>query len=223
MNWILTKDGSYTLRHDECGETYHNMSGAWSEALHVFVKPILQHWDEQGWPDEPIQVLDVGFGLGLNWLCLMDALQKRDKKVRIISLELEKKVLDWDYPMACLNLSSDLVAGFLNLKKEQNQFTETSEATLILGDALETLTHLLSQGFRCHAVMQDPFSPTKNPLCWSETYFLLLSQCCHFGAVVATYSVAGLVRRNLQNAGFTVRKTPGFGSKREQLFALKIK
>ena len=37
------------------------------------------------------------------------------------------------------------------------------------------------------------------------------------GATLATFTSAGFVRRGLQEAGFTMRKTKGFGRKRDML------
>jgi tRNA U34 5-methylaminomethyl-2-thiouridine-forming methyltransferase MnmC len=41
------------------------------------------------------------------------------------------------------------------------------------------------------------------------------------GGTFATYAAAGFVRRNLQSAGFSVERRPGFGSKREMLRGVK--
>ena len=37
----------------------------------------------------------------------------------------------------------------------------------------------------------------------------------------STYTAAGWVRRNLEAAGFAVRRVPGFGRKRERLQGIK--
>ncbi|MGI9522034.1 MAG: tRNA (5-methylaminomethyl-2-thiouridine)(34)-methyltransferase MnmD [Hyphomicrobiaceae bacterium] len=63
----------------------------------------------------------------------------------------------------------------------------------------------------------DGFSPSKNPEMWStEAMTAVWEQTCP-GGTFATFTVAGWVRRNLQNAGFVVEKRPGFHNKRECL------
>ena len=44
-----------------------------------------------------------------------------------------------------------------------------------------------------------------------------VSRTARPGATLGTYTSAGRVRRSLQRAGFQVRRTLGFGSKREML------
>jgi len=41
------------------------------------------------------------------------------------------------------------------------------------------------------------------------------------GGTAATYTAAGFVRRNLEQAGFRVIRTSGFGSKRHMTTAVK--
>jgi tRNA 5-methylaminomethyl-2-thiouridine biosynthesis bifunctional protein len=54
---------------------------------------------------------------------------------------------------------------------------------------------------------------------WSHALMRSLSRLAAAGATAATWSVAGEVRRALQETGFAVEKRPGFGGKREMLVA----
>ncbi len=55
---------------------------------------------------------------------------------------------------------------------------------------------------------------------WADDVFALIAARTKAGARLATFTVAGFVRRGLQAAGFTVEKCPGFGRKRERLEAV---
>jgi tRNA 5-methylaminomethyl-2-thiouridine biosynthesis bifunctional protein len=65
----------------------------------------------------------------------------------------------------------------------------------------------------------DGFAPARNPEMWTPEVFAHLARCSSPGARVATYSVAGVVRRGLAAAGFEVSRVPGFAGKRERLVA----
>lgn len=61
----------------------------------------------------------------------------------------------------------------------------------------------------------DGFSPARNPEMWSSDLMDAVYQRTRPGGTFATYSAAGWVRRHLQDAGFTVKKVPGFAGKRD--------
>lgn len=63
----------------------------------------------------------------------------------------------------------------------------------------------------------DGFAPAKNPDMWSPHLFSAMARLARPGATLATFTSAGFVRRGLQEAGFTMRKTKGFGRKRDML------
>ena len=59
-----TNDGSNTLFVPELNEHYHSIHGALQEALHVFIKYGLEPTLQKA--EEPIKLLEIGFGTGLN-------------------------------------------------------------------------------------------------------------------------------------------------------------
>ncbi len=71
----------------------------------------------------------------------------------------------------------------------------------------------------CDAWFLDGFAPARNPDMWSAEAMRHVVRLSQPGAVAATYTVAGDVRRNLAAAGFIVEKKPGHGTKRERLEA----
>jgi tRNA 5-methylaminomethyl-2-thiouridine biosynthesis bifunctional protein len=79
---------------------------------------------------------------------------------------------------------------------------------------------LSSLGLCIDAWFLDGFAPTKNPNMWHTSLFTLIKRYSQIGSTVATFSVARPVRTGLAQAGFTLKKTPGFGRKREMLTAV---
>lgn len=65
----------------------------------------------------------------------------------------------------------------------------------------------------------DGFNPKTNDAMWQSQLFTELTRCSRAQATLSTYSVAGDVRRALQDCGFAIEKRPGFGNKRHMLFA----
>nr|WP_277819544.1 bifunctional tRNA (5-methylaminomethyl-2-thiouridine)(34)-methyltransferase MnmD/FAD-dependent 5-carboxymethylaminomethyl-2-thiouridine(34) oxidoreductase MnmC [Enterobacter kobei] len=63
----------------------------------------------------------------------------------------------------------------------------------------------------------DGFAPAKNPDMWSQHLFNAMARLARPGATLSTFTSAGFVRRGLQEAGFTMQKTKGFGRKRDML------
>lgn len=72
---------------------------------------------------------------------------------------------------------------------------------------------------RADAWFLDGFAPSTNPGMWSDTVFQRIAALSAPGSRVATFTVAGVVRRGLAAQGFEVEKRPGHGRKRERLEA----
>ena len=81
-----TSDGSTTIYDTILDEHYHSIHGAVQESQHVFIKNGLAEIIEQRKPNKTINILEVGFGTGLN--CFLSHSYLKDKKYI-------KKLLDW--------------------------------------------------------------------------------------------------------------------------------
>jgi len=72
---------------------------------------------------------------------------------------------------------------------------------------------------RADAWFLDGFSPATNPDMWSEVVMDTIAARSAPDARIATFTVAGDVRRRLSERGFAVEKKPGHGRKRQRLEA----
>ncbi|NQX90241.1 MAG: FAD-dependent 5-carboxymethylaminomethyl-2-thiouridine(34) oxidoreductase MnmC, partial [Halioglobus sp.] len=89
---------------------------------------------------------------------------------------------------------------------------------LWLHDATQTLAELAKREQKLvDAWYLDGFAPNRNADMWSLDLFRYAAAISQPAATVATFTVAGRVRRGLQRAGFQIEKCPGFGRKRECL------
>ena len=85
-----TNDGSNTLFVPELNEHYHSIHGALQEALHVFIKHGLQPVLEKA--AEPIRLLEVGFGTGLNAILTLQGFLTQKHSVFLVKLSLTKEL-----------------------------------------------------------------------------------------------------------------------------------
>ena len=68
----------------------------------------------------------------------------------------------------------------------------------------------------------DAFSPEKQPELWTSDLFAKIYESMSPGGIWVSYCSKGSVKRNLVNAGFSVKKLPGPPGKWEMLRAIKI-
>lgn len=102
--------------------------------------------------------------------------------------------------------------------------------TLIFADATDGLTQLRESLHPSHtgafgqrsidAWFLDGFAPAKNPQMWQPELFQTLAQLSSPSSTLATFTAAGVVKRGLSDAGFNIKKIPGYGRKREMLVAM---
>ena len=168
---------------------------------------------------------ETGFGTGLNFLCawqLFDQLAPADACLHFVSVE--------KYPLTAADLQRAL-ALWPELALWSGQLLEQYRAihpgfqrlvldggrvvlTLLIGDALQMLPQLDA---RIDVWFLDGFAPDKNPQMWTPPLFQELARLSAPGASLATFTSKGTVRRDLIEAGFAMRRAPGYGKKWEIL------
>lgn len=217
----LTPDG--TPWSDTFGDVYHSADGGLGQANHVFLagNGLPQRWRGR----ERFVVLETGFGLGLNFLATWASWRddpERCERLHFVSCELHPFGAD---DLARLHrrwpqfaeLSAALRAQWPVLAPGLHRLHLDGERvtlTLYFGDAREGLAQLVA---RADAFYLDGFSPARNPELWSPQLCRQLAHLAAPGATLATWSVAGAVRRHLRDAGFELAKAAGFGGKRQML------
>ncbi len=155
---------------------------------------------------------ELGFGTGLNFCTALKAWRRSGCTGPLSYTSFEA------FPMAEADRTRALSA-FPKIAGEANdlqavlrgEHVSDINLNLVLGDARETLTDWQGE---VNAWFLDGFSPAKNPELWGEQLLRAVAHHTHPRGTAATYSAAGLVRRSLQEAGFTVVKASGFGRKR---------
>lgn len=237
-NLIWRDDLPFSSKFDDI---YFSNENGLLEAEHVFIQgnKLIERW--QNLSEESFVIAETGFGSGLNFLLAWSLwLKHAPQNARLHFFSCEKFPLKKTDLARCLNLWPQLAEqaehllrdypiltpGFHHLSFEDGRVN----LTLMLEDALSCFNQLLvcgdptlEQTVRVQAVdawFLDGFAPVKNESMWSEDLFYTISLLSKTGTSLATFSAAGIVKRNLQKAGFHILKVKGFGRKRDMLTAV---
>lgn len=215
---VNTADGSKTIYLEEMDEQYHSMNGAFTESEHVFITAGYRFH-----PSETPQVLEVGFGTGLN--CLLTALEAEKQKRPTTYFTLEK------YPVN-EEIIHQLNYGSLISAKAEKVFQkihtckwgimeQISPNFQLLKLKLDLTSDDLKFVEPCDVVYFDAFGPDKQPEMWAPPIFGKIFEKLLPKGVFVTYSAKGTVRRQLASTGFTVERRPGPPGKKEMLRGIK--
>ncbi|HHA1839777.1 TPA: bifunctional tRNA (5-methylaminomethyl-2-thiouridine)(34)-methyltransferase MnmD/FAD-dependent 5-carboxymethylaminomethyl-2-thiouridine(34) oxidoreductase MnmC [Enterobacter asburiae] len=179
-------------------------------------------------------VAESGFGTGLNFLTLWQAFDQFHAAHPEATLQRLHFISFEKFPLTAHDLRlahqrwPELAAWAEQLQAQWPPHTggchrlilDCGRVTLDLwlgdiNDLTDTLDDSMNQ--TVDAWFLDGFAPAKNPDMWSQHLFSAMARLARPGATLATFTSAGFVRRGLQEAGFTMQKTKGFGRKRDML------
>jgi tRNA 5-methylaminomethyl-2-thiouridine biosynthesis bifunctional protein len=218
---LAVRDGQpFSARYDD---VYASGDGALAQARHVFLggNDLPQRWQGQA----QFVVLEVGFGLGINFLATWQAWRndpQRCARLHVVSIELHAVAagdLRATVPAELASLGDALatrwplaLSGLHRLEFDGGAVT----LTLAFGDAAHLVPQLV---LGADAIYLDAFAPSRNPAPWQAATLKALARMARPGATAASWCVAGEVRAALTQAGFDVQRVPGFGAKRQMLVA----
>ena len=218
-----TSDGSKTLYISELNENYHSHHGALQEAKHVFIDnglKTVQNYE--------INILELGFGTGLNVLVTIDEFLKTDKNHVIHYSTIEK------YPVnecEVTELSYDSFFDEPNIKEYYRKLHECewNKTTELFPNFFFTKYH---RDFfdlkeielpKINLVYYDCFGARVQPDLWEKPLFEMVADKMEMGGLLTTYSSKGSVRRILEELDFKVQKKTGPPGKREMINAIKLR
>jgi len=215
-----TADGSQTLYVPELNEHYHSVRGAVSESRHVFLSAGFDHCRPA---EGKINLLEAGFGTGLNALLTCLATRNRDVQVNYVGVEA--------YPLTAEVIAGLNYTGIIGETGAEELFRKIHEANWIypsyisdrfLLNKIEAKLEDVSLADNMfHLIYFDAFAPDVQPELWSEEIFRKLFACLAPGGILVTYSSKGTVKQALRNAGFAVERLPGALGKHHMLRAVK--
>jgi tRNA 5-methylaminomethyl-2-thiouridine biosynthesis bifunctional protein len=223
MSEVVDWDDDGTPRSPRFDDIYRSASGGLPQARHVFLQGcgLPAAWAGRAqW-----RVLETGFGLGLNFLATWLAWLQDPQRPRLLhfaSIEAFPVSADdllrsaRDEP-GLLPLAEELAARWQGLTPGFHRFAFAQGRVLLTLCVGDVAPMLREQSFRADALFLDGFDPERNPQMWSLETLKAATRLCRRGAALATWSVAGQLRRDLQSCGWQVDKRPGLPPKRECL------
>ena len=224
---ITTSDGSKTIQIEDWNEQYHSIHGAIQEANHVFLKHGLLFFYESCHPElvsesHPINILEIGFGTGLNaFLTLIEA-EKLKQQINYFGVEAYPVETEEINQLNYVELiSKDYKAAFEKMHaitwEENHQITTNFQL-----EKQQKFFKEITANNVFDIIYFDAFGARVQPDLWTEEIFAIMFKAIKENGVLVTYSAKGSVRRAMQTVGFTVERLPGPPGKREMLRARKM-
>lgn len=216
---ITTHDGSHSLLHEQLNETYHSIHGAIQESNHVFIKHGLD-FVKQHSNSSSINLLEIGFGTGLNALLTLQFAHIHNLAIRYITVEafpVEEAV--WSK----LNYteSSDSKVWFEKLHRANWNKWVTISPEFQLKKLKTTLQEAVLEQSNFDLIYFDAFAPSKQPEMWEVPMLKKVVDAMKSKGVFVTYCAKGQLKRDLHSLQLTVESLPGPPGKREMVRAQK--
>ena len=214
---IETGDGSKTIQIDDWQEQYHSKHGAVQEAYHVFIKKGLDYLNSS-----TVNILEIGFGTGLNALITLIESQKRNLTILYTGIEKfpvtqnELEVLDY-----VSNLDAKKIEGAYQKMHEEKWDEEIRLAEKFTLIKQQKDFKDIKEDNLFNLIYFDAFGPRVQPELWTADIFRIMFDALKSEGVLVTYSAKGSVRRAMQQVGFFVERLEGPPGKREMLRATK--
>ena len=224
---VSERDG--VLRADDYDDVYFAARDGLAESHHVFIDGT--NFAETLHRHRHLTIAETGFGSGLNFLAVLDVLQKfpdyqPDYQIDYISFELR--------PLPA-EVIARTHAGFPSLAAHSAKLLDNLPPRwpgvhLCHFNQGQVRLHLhygeaeacLAQSRFCADIwFLDGFAPAKNPDMWSDAVLAHIGRLTRAGGRLASFTAARMVRDGLSAAGFAISKKPGFGDKRDMITGVK--
>ncbi len=197
-------------------ETYHSKYGAVSETEHVYINNGLKRIDKT-----TVNVCEIGFGTGLS--TLQTLIYAINNNLTINYFAYEK------YPLTTYLTSKLNYGDICNCQsyfdKIHNALWEKthkiSDNFTLLKNKVDVLDANLKFPENLDIVYFDAFAPSKQSEMWNADLFSKLYFSLSDNGILVSYASAGVVKRALRQAGFEIKRLPGYKGKFHMLLAKK--
>ena len=214
---IRTDDGSNSLYVPELDEHYHSVYGAVQESIHVYINTGFNFCSIN-----PISILEIGFGTGLNAFLTYLESKKINRIVNYTTIELypveDNIVKQLNYPEFINNDEKDFFYHLHDAK--WNCKTTINDFFTINKINKDVVLYQPNEYF--DLIYFDAFAPEKQPELWDVEIFDKLYKHLNNNGILTTYSAKGIVKRALREVGFKVKRLPGPPGKWEMLRAVRV-
>ncbi|WOE30456.1 MULTISPECIES: FAD-dependent 5-carboxymethylaminomethyl-2-thiouridine(34) oxidoreductase MnmC [unclassified Acinetobacter] len=231
LDWQIV-DGIEVPISKQFGDVYFSKDNGLLETRHVFLNGNdLTYRLANLEPFQYFTVGETGFGTGLNILALWQLWQQvrpeNQSHLHVVSVEkfpltqqdLQRALHAWPelhtFAQQLLQYYPQPLAGCHRLNFPQERFS----LDLWFGDAHDVFP-MMEKTHPINAWFLDGFAPSCNPDLWEEHILSNIVRLSDYGTTYASFSVAGVLKRGLQQHGINISRPRGFGHKREMLKAI---
>ena len=214
---IQTRDGSTTIQIEDWDECYHSRFGAIQEAQHVFIKNGLSLFKNKS-----IAILEIGFGTGLNAFITFLESKKLNQVIDYVGVEAYPVSTD---EVLSMNYVSELNAEIESAVFEKMHQCNWEEKVVFRNDFSLTKRKQffaeIDDFEKFDLIYFDAFGYNVQPELWSTEIFKKMYEALKSEGVLVTYAARGVIKRSMNEVGFTVEKLEGAPGKREMFRARK--
>ncbi|RLV61214.1 hypothetical protein D5018_02860 [Parashewanella curva] len=212
-----TKDGSHTLINPTLKESYHAYNGALTESQFIYIECGLRYFLSLNTVnDQTINILEFGFGTGLNALLTLKQSIDARQAIKYSSLEPYPIPIDTAQKLNYVKkLKMPSPELFTQIHAcdwgEVEEITEKFELLKIqqkLHDAALTLNSV-------DIIYYDAFAPSKQPDAWEKHLFEKCFQALKPNGLLVSYCANGQFKRDLKAIGFKLDQCEGPMGRRE--------
>ena len=213
---IFSNDGSHTIYRKDIDEHYHSIHGSIQESIHVFINAGLKDYLIKN-IKSTLNILEIGFGSGLNALLTIEENKHLNKKIFYHTLE--------PFPIP-ISLAEQINFKEINptIFSQIHEF-QWNKKFLINKNFTFLKENIKLEDFsstnKYDIIYYDAFGPNSQQEMWGVNLFEKLYSLLNNCGTLVTYCAKGQVRRDLQNTGFTMERLPGPKGKREMLRGTK--
>jgi tRNA U34 5-methylaminomethyl-2-thiouridine-forming methyltransferase MnmC len=219
IEFFDSHDGSHTLFSKDFGYTYHSKFGAVQESQHIFLEMALRF---KAAVQTKINIIDIGFGTGLNaYLTYLEAV-KRNLKIHYTAIEL--------YPVDAETVAKLNYSAYLGEQSDQKTFEKMHSVSwnephrispqFTLEKRLTSIAAVTDKN-TFDIIYFDAFAPDAQPELWATPVLQNMYDSLKKDGILVTYCAKGQVRRDMKSVGFFIEKIPGPPGKREMTRATK--
>lgn len=217
---IKTSDGSDTIYNSDLNETYHSVHGSVSESKHVYIQNGLDYL-LKGNKKNHINILEIGFGTGLNLLLTHTYLLNKKKSCFYHTLEpypLPNEIISELNYVEKVDIRSRKLFEFSHSCPQESEVE--LEKNILLLKSSQTLEKIaLSREY--DIIYFDAFAPSKQPEIWGVSNLKKLYDCLVEGGALVTYCSSGQFKRDIKEVGYTLEVLNGPKGKKEMVRAIK--
>lgn len=219
---MKTNDGSFTIHLPEINEQYHSKHGALQESLHVFIDKGLKYISTLKTTKTSIDILEIGFGTGLNTLLTYRYAKENDLGINYTGIEA--------FPVTKEEWIAMDYGSFIDNGKWNSIYTQMHKCGWQQRTDIDTSFKLRKEKIKFEDIQDitaydliyfDAFGARVQPELWTEAIFKIMYNALKQNGVLVTYAAKGSVRRAMQAVGFNVERLEGPPGKREMLRATK--